>query len=250
MERKAVFMDIDGTLMNHGCVSERVIGAIRRARTQGHLFFVCTGRSLGNMPKILLGADYLDGYVMGCGMHCVIGDQIVFKKCVPHEQVLMAARYFFERNGEFLCEGENRMIAINTKYSHFENFCNIEAFAEALESTRVSKMTVIGPYQVDDAEFLSEWFDVYDMQTYSDVVVSGVTKATGMQHMLDYLSIPRENSIGVGDSANDLPMIEFAGLGVAMGNAPEAVRCAADAVTETCANDGIAAMIERYVLEQ
>ena len=250
MNRKAVFMDIDGTLMHHMRVAPPVIDAIQEARAQGNLFFVCTGRSFGNMPKELLDADYLDGYVMGCGMHCMLGDQIVFQQRVPHEQVMEVARYFQAQRREFLCEGENRMIALHTRFAHFESYDNLEAFEDALWSTHVSKMTVIGPYREDDALFLSKWFDVYDMGTYSDVVVSGVTKATGMQRMLDYLGIARENCIGVGDSANDLPMIEFAGLGVAMGNAPEHVKARADVVTESVEHDGVAAMIERYILNQ
>ena len=105
-----------------------------------------------------------------------------------------------------------------------------------------------GPYREEYDELFSEWFDIYGMGNYSDVIKRGVTKATGMQHVLDYLGIARENCIGVGDSANDLPMIEFAGLGVAMGNAPEGVKARADAVTESIENDGVAVMIEKYVI--
>ena len=250
MSRKAIFMDIDGTLMENGRVSQHVIETIQQARAQGHLFFVCTGRSFGNLPKALLEADYLDGYVMGCGMHCVHGDRVVFRQRVPYDQVLAVARYFFEQQRELLCEGENRMIALHTGYANFESFDALEAFEGALRSTHISKLTVTGPYREDDALFLSQWFDIYDMGTYSDVVVSGVTKATGMQRMLDYLGIAREHCIGIGDSANDLPMIEFAGLGVAMGNAPEGVKARADVVTECVENDGVAVMIEKYILNR
>lgn len=248
MNRKAVFMDIDGTLMEHGKVSQRVIDAIQRARAQGHLFLVCTGRSLGHMPKALLEAEYLDGYVMGCGMHCVMGETIIHQERVDRTASLAVARYFMENGRECLYEGERRMLGVNSIREDFENFDDIERLAEVLDDAAVSKITAVGPYREDDAAFFSEWFDVYDMQNYSDVVKRGVTKATGMQHVLDYVGISREHCIGVGDSANDLPMIEFAGLGVAMGNAPESVKVKADAVTETCANDGVAAMIERYVL--
>lgn len=248
MKRKAVFMDIDGTLMERDGVSQRVIDTIQRARALGHLFFVCTGRSLGHMPELLLTADYLDGYVMGCGMHCVMNGRIVHRERVGKEECLAVARYSLDQNRGCLYECENRMLAVNAHLDRFETFDSIDQLAEALEEAPVSKITILGPYREEDAAFLSQWFDVYDMGSYSDVVMHGATKATGMQHMLDYLGISREDCIGIGDAINDLPMIQFAGLGVAMGNAPEEVKRAADAVTETCANDGVAVMIEKYVL--
>jgi Cof subfamily protein (haloacid dehalogenase superfamily) len=250
MTRKAIFMDIDGTLMSRKGVSQRVIDAIQRARAQGHLFFVCTGRSLGHMPKLLLEADYLDGYVMGCGMHCIMGETIVHRERVPQEQVLEVTQYFFDQGREGLYECENTLLSVNANRENFRNFDSVESLAAALEDAPVTKMTIIGPYRQEDAAFLTQWFDTYDMTTYVDVVKSGVTKATGMQHVLDYLGIARENCIGVGDSANDLPMIEFAGLGVAMGNAPEGVKARADVVTESIEDDGVAAMIEKYVIPE
>lgn len=248
MKRKAVFMDIDGTLMGHNGVSGRVIDAIQRTRSRGNLFFVCTGRSLGNMPGELLQAEYLDGYIMGCGMHCVFGNRDVYHERISRELVLEVAKFSFERRQECWYEGETRMLATYSEFEQIEKFDTIEMFADAIEKEPISKMTIQGPYREEYGVYFSKWFDLYAMGTYSDVVLRGVTKATGMQHMLDYLNIDKANCIGVGDSLNDLPMIEFAGLGVAMGNAPEAVKARADVVTDTCQNDGVATMIERYVL--
>lgn len=248
MNRKVIFMDIDGTLLNRGGVSQRVIDTIQRARAQGHLFFICTGRSLGNMPKLLLGADYLDGYVMGCGMHCVMGDKIVHHQRISPELVLKLAEFSFGREKECWYEGENRVLATYSNHERIACYNSCAAFSEILKSEPVTKMTILGPHCAEYDEIFSEWFDIYGMGTYSDVILRGVTKATGMQHVLDYLGLTCEDSIGVGDSLNDLPMIEFAGLGVAMGNAPESVKAKADVVTESCANDGVAVMIEKYVL--
>lgn len=250
MNRKAIFMDIDGTLMGHSGVSQRVIDTIQAARAQGHLFFVCTGRSLGNMPRELLCTDYLDGYVMGCGMHCVFGDEIVYHERISPELVMKLARFSIEQKHECWYEGENRVLATCSNRQNIAHYNSIAEFSEILRSEPITKMTILGPYCAEYEELFSEWFDIYGMGTYSDVIKRGVTKATGMQRILDYVGISRENCIGVGDSMNDLPMIRYAGLGVAMGNAPESVRAQADVVTETCVNDGVAVMIERYVLSK
>jgi len=248
MNRKVIFMDIDGTLMGRGGVSRRVIDAIQRARAQGHLFFICTGRSLGNMPAELRNAGYLDGYVMGCGTHCVFGNETVYHDRISPELALKLAKFSLEQGKECWYEGENRMLATFSSHETIAHFNSYEEFAEILKSEPITKMTILGPHCEEYDEIFAEWFDIYGMGTYSDVILRGVTKATGMQHVLDHLGIAREDCIGVGDSANDLPMIEFAGLGVAMGNAPEDVKAKADAVTESVENDGVAVMIEKYVL--
>lgn len=77
----------------------------------------------------------------------------------------------------------------------------------------------------------------------------GVTKGTSLNHLIDLLGIEREEVIAMGDSYNDLAMIEFAGLGVAMGNAPDDIKEKADYVTDTNMNDGVAKVIEKFVLK-
>lgn len=248
MSRKVIFMDIDGTLMSRKGVSQRVIDTIQCARARGHLFFVCTGRSLGNMPKELRAADYLDGYVMGCGMHCVFGNKIVYHDRISAELVLKLAKFSLEQKQECWYEGENRVLATYSNHESIAHYNSYGEFAEILKSEPVTKMTILGPYRTEYDEMFSEWFDIYGMGTYSDVIKRGITKATGMQRILDYVGISRENCIGIGDSVNDLPMIEFAGLGVAMGNAPDVVKEKADVVTKSIDNDGVAVMIEKYVL--
>jgi Cof subfamily protein (haloacid dehalogenase superfamily) len=77
----------------------------------------------------------------------------------------------------------------------------------------------------------------------------GVTKGTSLNHLIGQLGIERDEVIAMGDSYNDLAMIEFAGLGVAMGNAPDDIKAKADFVTDTNMNDGVAKVIEKFVLK-
>ena len=248
MGRKAVFLDIDGTLMEHGRVSERVMDAIRRARAEGHLFFVCTGRSKGFLPQMLKEADYLDGFVMACGMHCEIGGEILYRRRVPRDILLQVAEYFGRNGRECLFDGETKMLSLNGGRSGCVNFNSIDKLAAEFEAEPISKITVPGEHHEEDGAFFSKWFKVYNMDGWSDVVLRGVSKATGMMRMISQFGVSREDCIGVGDGTNDLPMLNYAGLGVAMGNAPLSVKMAAEAVTDTCENDGVAVMIERFVL--
>ena len=248
MNRKAVFMDIDGTLMQNKKISDRVINAIKYARSKGHMFFICTGRSKGYLPKMLLEADYIDGFVMACGMHCELHGETIFQKNVELETVKKAVRYFCDKRRACYFDGVAGRYGLNSTRPDFPSFDNYDEIVTEIDKDQISKMTIPGNYREEDGEFFSDSFNVYDMGGWSDVIMHGITKATGMQHILDRIGIPQSDSIGVGDGSNDLPMINYAGLGVAMGNAPENVKAEADVVTENCENDGVAVMIERYIV--
>ena len=81
-----------------------------------------------------------------------------------------------------------------------------------------------------------------------ELVPPGVDQGTGLARAADRLGIPREEVIAVGDGENDIPMLRWAGLGAAMGNAPEAVKAAADIVIPPCGEDGAAWLMETYML--
>jgi P-type E1-E2 ATPase len=74
-----------------------------------------------------------------------------------------------------------------------------------------------------------------------------VSKAETLDHMLDKIGVKRENTVCCGDGFNDISMIKYAGVGVAMGNAHEEVRREADFVTGTNDEDGLVTVIERFI---
>jgi Cof subfamily protein (haloacid dehalogenase superfamily) len=78
---------------------------------------------------------------------------------------------------------------------------------------------------------------------------AGVTKGASLNSLIRKLGLSREEVIAIGDSGNDLSMIQFAGLGVAMGNASEAIKAQADFVTDTNMNDGVAKVVEEFILK-
>lgn len=254
MRRRAVFMDIDGTLTESGgAPTQRVIDTIRKARKAGHMFFLCTGRAQGYLPDALRGVDYLDGFLCGTGTHGQLHGKDIFSQAVPRDVIRQAARYFLNNGRACLFEGEDRVYItpVNGSAEVFEKFVRVGAeddFETRFPHVRVTKLTIDSQMQPEDERFLGQWFNVTDMGRYFEATLKGNSKATGMEKMLRAIGIPREDSIGIGDNLNDLPMIEYAGLGVAMGNAREAVKARADVITASCKEDGVAKMIEDYVL--
>ena len=88
----------------------------------------------------------------------------------------------------------------------------------------------------------------YAEETSFEVTPQGVSKGTGLVDLCEVLGVPIEEAIGVGDAFNDVPMLEMAGLGVAMGNSNEAALQAADVVVGDNDHDGIAEVIDRYLM--
>jgi len=82
-----------------------------------------------------------------------------------------------------------------------------------------------------------------------EILPKGVNKASGLKALAEHLGIPREQIMAIGDENNDIEMIEYAGLGVAMGNAPDSIKALADVTTTSNEEDGVATAIKRYVLQ-
>lgn len=81
-----------------------------------------------------------------------------------------------------------------------------------------------------------------------EIVPTGVNKAAGLARVAAILGIPREETIAIGDGENDISMLRWAGLGIAMANAPENVKAAADVIAPACDEDGAAWAMEKYLL--
>ena len=81
-----------------------------------------------------------------------------------------------------------------------------------------------------------------------DIIPKDGGKSAGIRQYLDLLGIDRSESMAFGDGENDIDMLEFVGVGVAMGNADDAVKAAADYVTDTVDNDGIAKALQHFGL--
>ena len=81
-----------------------------------------------------------------------------------------------------------------------------------------------------------------------EINAPGVTKGSALLALAKHLGLARSQLMAMGDSGNDLAMLQAAGLGVAMGNATEEVKAAADAVSADNNHDGVAVAIEKYVL--
>jgi len=95
-----------------------------------------------------------------------------------------------------------------------------------------------------------EYYPGYHDRMYLELMPADVSKGNALKHLADYMNIPMEDTVAVGDNLNDLSMVKMAGLGVAMGNAHPQLQEMADHVTLSNEKDGIAAVIREFILAQ
>ncbi|MCD8502000.1 MAG: Cof-type HAD-IIB family hydrolase [Bacillaceae bacterium] len=135
------------------------------------------------------------------------------------------------------------------------NVIKVDSFVEAVKQPAVKALMVEDPTKLVKVEKkLKEELEgkltvLRSKPFFLEFTELGVTKGTSLNQLIDRLGIIREEVIAVGDSYNDLSMIEFAGLGVAMGNAPDDIKEIADYVTDTNMNDGVAKVVEEFILK-
>ena len=253
-ERYAVFLDIDGTLISDSFrIPQENLDAIAAARAAGHLVFINTGRSFGNIPDELRKQFDVDGVIAGSGAMIIMNGATVFKKKYDFETVRRVAEYFF-KNRDCWCvfEGlKTNYIIANAGYQVREGrqieLRTIEDLSLFLPDEEIQVMAA-GPVVPDDfMKLFEDEMSFFIMRTYVDCVIKGCNKAKGIEKVIEFSGIKRENTVAIGDSSNDLAMLEYAGISVAMGNSQEHILEMADYITDTAANSGVGKAIRKIL---
>ncbi|MEZ0537802.1 Cof-type HAD-IIB family hydrolase [Caldicellulosiruptoraceae bacterium PP1] len=269
---KLVALDLDMTLLNKDKkISTENIKAVQEAYNNGIYIVLCSGRILKGVLHFakLLSIDHP---IIGCN-GAIVKDikhdkeiffmgidknscTDIFEICKKEEiyfhyytkntmiacELNYSAKFYFEKNKE-LPEEDRVEIIINDDIEYLYN--NPEG---------VSKFVITDndPEKVDYVRSLIDK-NVKDIETTKsdinilEVMKKGVNKRKGLEKLCNYLGINREEVVAIGDNENDIEMIEFAGFGVAMGNAIDELKEKADFITSNYWEDGVAEAI-RYVL--
>lgn len=253
-ERYAVFIDIDGTLIaDKFTVPQRNLDAIAAARAKGHMVFINTGRSWGNIPEVLRNQLDIDGYVVGSGSMITVGGETVYRTALGEDLLKRLTEYAFEhREFWYVFEGLNRVYALSNEIRKRESFqISLESVEDYKLMNTDDEIQVIAMGKEISEEFKETFKDeitVFQFSYYADLVIKGLNKAVGIQKVLEKTGIKKENTIAIGDSNNDYDMIKFAGIGVAMANSQQRIIDAADYVTDSNFDCGVAKAIEKFLL--
>jgi len=271
--RRAVFIDVDGTLMDHEVVDPYAPAAIASARANGHLVFVCTGRSINGLDPNIEALEF-DGWITSGGAAARVGDVVVRNSAMGVAAVQRLIDFFTEHDVAYILESDDGVYCTKEVRDLFEAFWveRLKQHAAELEKLGLPQDTdekerflhflPIAQAKLDTiskATFFSASADTYDMAqkqlgadyhfvsgsipmpggSSGEVAAAGVTKALGIEAVLAYLGMDAADAIGIGDSFNDAEMFELCGVAVAMGNAPAALQARADFVTTPVLKGGI-----------
>jgi Cof subfamily protein (haloacid dehalogenase superfamily) len=245
-----IFLDIDGTLYTttNGTPKEN-IEAIRQVREQGHMVLLNTGRSYGNIPDEIMEGIPLDGFVSALGSDVRFQGEKLFTQALSQEQLRRIIEFHLEDGRYCVLEGEDDVFAINPRKKDRKKLVTSpDDFDELYSGSRISILAVHGEVSERERELFGDEFYFVEHPGYYECALKGCNKATGMEVVLDHLGKTAQDTIAMGDSMNDLDMLEYAGFSIAMENAVEEVKKACDAVTRTVNEGGVALALREHVL--
>jgi Cof subfamily protein (haloacid dehalogenase superfamily) len=262
--------DVDGTLLDADeLVTPRTRAAVRAAVDAGTQFVLATGRPPRWIAPVVdaLGFAPMAVCANGAVLYDPTTDRILSARTLSSEllaelaevatRIIPGAGLAVERVGHSAHDTATPQFVSSPGYEHaWLNPDNTEVSVEDLLSAPAVKLLIrkAGARSADMAAALAKHIGIEADLTYStnngliEVVPLGVSKATGVEEVARPLGITAEDIVAFGDMPNDVPMLRWAGLGVAMGNAhPEAIE-AADEVTAPNTDDGLARVLERWWL--
>lgn len=276
MDKKLIFLDIDGTLVAAlSAPSPKVCRAIRQARAKGHLAFLCTGRNLPIIGRDILDIGF-DGVIASAGAYVSVGDQVLLDSLLP-EEVVQDCLSVFHGLGMF-CRIETpegiytdpQMEALLRDISPDPRNSELIRMQKELESglaiRKYEEYPRQGAYKLcftsRDLEsvgraqaILGDRFDFvvhpYGESTAcfnGEIIPRGVDKGRGIELVCRRFGASPADAIAFGDSMNDAAMLERAGVSVAMGNACDELKALADVVCEDVAHDGVYRELHRMGL--
>ncbi|PZL72997.1 Cof-type HAD-IIB family hydrolase [Enterococcus plantarum] len=267
---KLVAIDLDGTLLDSKKeISARNKEALTQAKAAGVKIVICTGRPLAAIG-IYLDAlnlrdngDYSITFNGGLVQKNDTGE-IIEKSSLALENVHELYELAKSLNVPLDILSDGLVMQLSTTqeyeslYSQLNKLLTFESYEVAqLTTDRIYNKAVIAVDQAYLDEQIKKipslFYDRYEViKTRSNLLEfmpKGITKAYGISLLARDLGIKQEEIMTIGDEENDVPMIEYAGLGVAMENAVAKVKGLADVITDTNDNDGVAQAVEKFVLE-
>lgn len=248
--RKAILLDLDGTLLNSDrTVSSRDTEMVRRYADNGHLIVIATARPLRTALTALPMA-LREGYLVTFnGAWIFRGEEMIHRREIPSAQVLRVVEALHAHGFQPAIEAADRLYTdINSPPgSNWERlplaeYPQVAACKVPAQGHRRIDESLISRIIPEDLEFV-----IIDGGTLLQVARRGCSKASACEVVLDREGIDPVDAVAFGDDVNDIPMFELAGFSVAMGNAVRQVKTAADAVTLSNDADGVAHGLARYV---
>ena len=255
MKPKAIFFDIDGTLVSFKThsIPTSAKTAIRRLRDMGIKVFISTGRALCDINN--LEDLVFDGFITANGAYCIDCDgKIIAQRLISRESLRKLALYLDEKPFPcgFMTNNGNFINFVDDAVSTVSKLVNLPVSPVK----PVLEIIELDVFQLDafidneqEAELMSILTDCSSGRwhpSFTDITAKDCNKSAGMDSFMSHYGIEKEYTMAFGDGGNDISMLQHAAIGVAMGNAGDNVKAIADYVTDTVDGDGIVKALEHF----
>lgn len=260
--------DMDDTLLRDDwTISERTVQAIRQAQKRGVYVTIATGRMPASVRPYAqqLGIDVPVITYNGAMVQEALSEKVLYRKVIPIETAQNITNWLLQQDVYFHVYLKDQVFAekMNDWSRNYERATRVPIVETnlrkrlTLEKEGVEKILLFG-----ESEILKGWEDKLHLHYgkevrttqskpyFLELIHPEVNKGAALSSLAKRLGVKQEEVLAIGDSLNDLEMIQYAGIGVAMGNARQEVKEAANVVTATNQEDGVALAIEKYVLRR
>ena len=253
---RAAFFDVDGTLLSHKTkrIPESTVSALETLKKKGIRCIVATGRQIGEMDKLPMGTVTFDGYITMNGQLTMDADRKeLYGMPLEGEVKDFALKLFREKQLPVILVEKDRLY-VNRNCPK----------VTAVQASISSKVPPEGEYEGAPLYQVCVYITEEEKQILEpvmgkcvvtrwhpggvDIIAKGGGKRTAVERYCQLQGWKPEEIIAFGDSENDLEMLRFAGIGVALGNAEPEVKAAADYVTDDIDCNGVAKALQHYNL--
>ncbi|ADU30602.1 Cof-type HAD-IIB family hydrolase [Evansella cellulosilytica] len=267
MKYSMIVLDLDDTLLLEDLtIGNHTKKALMKAQELGVKVVLASGRPTFAMQHLVkeLSLDKYGSYILPFNgakiINCKTDDSLFSSTLNP--KTVHHLYELSQRENVFIHSyiGDTIITDKNNEYTEIEAkitglpIKEVSSFIDTIQEPVVKVLMCHAPEKLVKVENklkeeLGDSLSIFRSKPYFlEFIEPGVTKGSSLEKLINHLGINRSEIIAVGDSYNDLEMIKFAGLGVAMGNAPEDIKEIADYVTDTNINEGVASVVEKYIL--
>lgn len=272
---KLVASDLDGTLLNKNKeITPRLFEALKKLDELGIYFVPSTGRPFGTVPKTIKELPFLK-YVItsnGAAIYDAMEQKNIIENYLTPEAVdaviaiakdlPVITEYFIEGKAYIAKKVYDDLSPFDLTESHEFYIKNSRTPVENFWEEMKKNNTVLENINLvfKDMELRKEIWDrlkalglaSVTAATTKNIEITSLyaTKAQALEKLCEVLGFNRENVLAMGDGDNDMPMIQFAGIGVAMANGEEHIKQAADIIADDCNDFGAAKILEQIIEEQ
>lgn len=260
---KLLALDIDGTLINDKReLTDKTILAVKRAIESGVHVTLCTGRPIQGVRWLVDRLGITTPVITYNGAEIVdpMDNSILFSEQLLPEDAVKIAEFGRARNTTLIVWSKGELFGspMNERVADYKNIARTEP-KPFDDITPLAQRGVTKIIWYDDIDRINQFQNGLNKTDFKSVTYCTsnpkfleffnceVSKRTSMERLADMLGVKREETVAIGDGYNDIPMLEGAGLSIAMGNAPHDIKEICHKVTLDNNSDGVAYAIDNYI---